>query len=216
MSERLRGRRTQDHPAYPSRTKDPLVAVSESVAIYQWREPAVSASWLDSSCDDPREHLERLAKLPGVETRIVYTHPAKPEGARKRVAELLVRWFHPNMFDVVTGKSPLPGQHTKDGCMTCEFFAEEIIVALASQPAATEREHFHCSNCGVVKADEDGCCASCGRDVSMRPAATEKSGDWRLAGGAAPRSPDDDVSPEEAIRRLRGHEPTEPTESNDG
>ena len=59
--------------------KLPPVAVSEPVAIYQWREPAVSASWLDSSADDPREHLERLSKLTGVETRIVYTRPAEPK-----------------------------------------------------------------------------------------------------------------------------------------
>ena len=59
-------------------------------------------------------------------------------GARERVAELLVRWFHPNMFGVVAGRSPLPGQHTKGECMTCGFFAEEIIRALAPKDENTD------------------------------------------------------------------------------
>ena len=136
------------------------VAVSEPVAIYQWREPAVSASWLDSSCDDPREHLERLAKLPGVETRIVYTRPV--EEAREA--------------------------HRSGYQSAVEMFAENPVDSIhAAYEEVLAWEALTYQSEGV------------------------ESGDWRLAGGAAPRSPDD-ISPEEAIRRLRGHAPTEPTE----
>ena len=42
-----------------------------------------------------------------------------------------------------------------------------------AKKSARERlmvEAFKCHECGLTKADEDGCCATCGRDCKVVPA----------------------------------------------
>lgn len=49
---------------------------------------------------------------------------------------------------------------------------DEIDVQIKEGP-----QHFVCTECGVhVKADEDGCCASCGADCKIEACACKRTG----------------------------------------
>ena len=80
LFERVGGRRTQDHPAYPSRTKDPPVAASEPVA---WQAQFLGGSWYNVL----KYEMEHYQDHPDYEHRALYTHPVESKEAREVLEE---------------------------------------------------------------------------------------------------------------------------------